>query len=267
MIIFVGYLLAVLMGLTLGLIGAGGSILTVPILVYFFAIPPLTATAYSLLVVGSTALMGAIFYHAKKLVDIKSAIIFAIPATSAVFLTRLFIIPNLPHEIFAIPKEIFIMLFFATLMLLAAFFMLRPIKIDKENNKKSEIYHTIILIIGSASIGVLTGTVGAGGGFLIIPTLLLLFNLSMKKAIGTSLSIIAINSLIGFRGDIISGIEIDWAILGPFILLTVSGMLSGILFSKNVDGQKLKKFFAYFVVAVAIAIFIQEVNQLLFYAN
>ena len=127
--IVIGYLLAVLMGTTLRLIGAGGSILTVPILVYFFKIPPLVATAYSLLIVGNTAFVGAISYHQKNLVNVKSAIIFTIPATLSVLCTRAFVVPNLPNQILGIPKEIFIMLLFAMLMILAATFMMRPIKI------------------------------------------------------------------------------------------------------------------------------------------
>ena len=254
------------MGTTLGLIGAGGSILTVPILVYFFKIPPLVATAYSLLIVGSTAFVGAISYHQKNLVNVKSAIIFTIPATLSVVFTRSLIVPNLPNQILEIPKEIFIMLLFAMLMILAATFMMRPIKIKTHQTTDNSLsLHK--LIFGSAAIGFLTGMVGAGGGFLIIPTLISLFRLGMKEAIGTSLAIIATNSLIGFQGDLASGIKIDWSILSIFMALTIFGMLAGLFLSKNFDGQKLKKIFALFVIVVAISILLQETIQFINLSN
>ncbi len=260
--IILGYALAVLMGLTLGLIGAGGSILTVPILVYFFKIPPLVATAYSLLIVGATALIGAFFYHKKSLVNVKSAIIFALPATISVFCTRSFVIPHLPEEILQIPKEIFVMLLFSLLMLVAAFFMMRPIAIENID-KKPRLCRVCFLIIGSAAIGFLTGMVGAGGGFLIIPALVILFNLPMKEAIGTSLGIIATNSLVGFNGDLASGLKVNWIILGSFIFFTTCGMFLGLALSEKFDGQKLKRIFASFILVVAVSIFINEINAVL----
>jgi uncharacterized membrane protein YfcA len=259
--IILGYILAVFMGTTLGLIGAGGSILTVPILVYFFKIPPLLATAYSLLIVGITALIGALSYYRKNLVDIRSALIFMVPAMISVLITRAFIIPNLPEKFLNIPKEIFIMLLFASLMLVASFLMLRPLILRTTKSVKK--FKFLKLVFGSSAIGFLTGIVGAGGGFLIIPTLVMLFGLSMKQSIGTSLAIIATNSLVGFGGDLFSGIKIDWSILALFIALTSLGMMFGIWLSKNIDGQKLKKVFSLFILMVAIAIFIQEINQLL----
>lgn len=262
MIIF-GYILAVLMGTTLGLIGAGGSILTVPILVYFFKIPPLLATAYSLLIVGITALIGALSYFRKNLVDIRSALIFMVPAMISVLITRAFIIPNLPEELINIPKEIFIMLFFASLMSTAAFLMLRPQIFSTTKPTKKIKFTFSKLMLGSSAIGLLTGMVGAGVGFLIIPALVMLFGLSMKQSIGTSLAIIATNSLIGFSGDLFLGIKINWSVLALFIALTSLGMIFGIWLGKNLDGQKLKKVFSLFILMVAIAIFIQEIHQLL----
>lgn len=260
--IITGYILAILMGITLGLIGAGGSILTVPILVYFFKIQPLIATAYSLLIVGCTALIGAFLYYRKNLVNIKSAITFTIPATISVFCTRALIVPNLPEYILGIPKNIFVMLLFSLLMFLAAFFMLRPLS-PKNNQKKSEFCKRCVLVFGSIGIGFFTGIVGAGGGFLIIPALILLFNLPMKEAVGTSLAIIAVNSLIGFNGDLMTGLEINWNILAFFIVLTISGMVTGVFLGKRFDGQKLKKIFAIFIVIIAISILVNELTQLI----
>jgi uncharacterized membrane protein YfcA len=250
--IFCGYFLAILMGATLGLIGAGGSILTVPILVYFFKISPLTATSYSLLVVGITALSGGAIYYRQKLIDFKAALIFAIPSSIAVFTTRSYIIPKLPAQIFFLTQENFIMLCFAFLMLLAAFFMLNPLKTKVQKNKFLKVF---LLIFGSTAIGLLTGFVGAGGGFLIVPTLLLLFNLEMKNAIATSLIIIATNSLIGFKSDIFGGVNIDWKILAIFISLTIFGMFLGINFNKKINSEKLRKIFAAFIILISLAIF------------
>ncbi len=250
------------MGTTLGLIGAGGSILTVPILVYFFKISPLSATAYSLLIVGFTALFGAFFYYRRNLVKIKSALTFAVPATISVFCTRAFILPNLPNFIAKVPKDNFIMLLFAVLMMIAAFFVAKSPEI-KVDDKKSKFHKIITLVFGSALIGLLTGMVGAGGGFLIIPALIILFNLKAKEAIGTSLAIIAINSLIGFFGDVIKGFKPDFEILTTFLFATIAGMSLGILLNKKIDGQGLKNIFAIFIMIVAILIFASEINQLI----
>ncbi|MBP7709721.1 MAG: sulfite exporter TauE/SafE family protein [Rickettsiales bacterium] len=253
--IVLGYLLAVLMGTTLGLIGAGGSILTVPILVYFFQISPVAATSYSLAIVGSAALVGALLYYKRGLVNIEAAITFAFPATIAVICTRIFVVPNLPEKLFGASKENLIMLVFATLMLVAAFFMMKRGEVQaKPNLGKAKFFR---LAFKSAAIGFLTGIVGAGGGFVIIPALVIFFNLALKEAVGTSLLIISINSLFGFKSDLLSGVEVDWKILLPFLALTIFGMLFGTIISKKLDGQKLKKIFALLMVAVAAAIFVQ----------
>ena len=251
-----GYALAFIMGCTLGLMGAGGSILTVPILVYFLAVPPVTATGYSLLVVGTAALVGAITYWRRGLVDIHAAVIFALPATLMVLTTRTYIIPALPDPIFHLSKNAFIMLLFAALMLLAAAFMLL-------NNQPLEPTHThrpltprrlLLLICGSAGAGLLTGMVGAGGGFLIVPLLISLFRLPMKTAVGTSLSIIAVNSLVGFHGDIAAGMTIDWHVITLFMALTLLGMSMGTYLEKYVDSAKLKHTFGLFVIILGSSI-------------
>ncbi len=261
MIIF-GYLAAILMGLILGLIGAGGSILTVPILVYCFKMPAFQATTYSLLIVGVTAFFGAISYQKKGLVDLKSAFIFAVPAAFCVFLTRSFLIPNLPEFIFNIHKEDALMLGFALLMIVAATSMLKSKNLPQKNteNQKTSIAK---LVFGSGAIGSLTGLVGVGGGFLIVPTLINLFALDAKKAIGTSLVVIAANSFIGFKSDVIFGEKLDWLMLLSLCLATLIGMIAGIFLSKKIDSSSLKKIFAYFVILVAILIFTQTLKQIL----
>ncbi|MBO6631469.1 MAG: sulfite exporter TauE/SafE family protein, partial [Psychroserpens sp.] len=211
-----GYLGALFIGIVLGLIGGGGSILTVPILVYLMYVNPVTATAYSLFVVGVSALVGAIRNMQKGLVDFRTAIVFAIPAFIAVYATRKFLVPAIPDTLFNIgdflvTKDIAIMLFFAVVMLVASISM---IKSKREDNQESDAvsYNYPLIIIEGIVVGVLTGIVGAGGGFLIIPALVLLAKLPMKKAVATSLLIIAIKSLIGFLGDV-ENLTIDWQFL------------------------------------------------------
>lgn len=261
--IILGFTLAAFMGLTLGLIGAGGSILTVPILVYLLGVNPITATGYSLLVVGSAALTGAIRYFRYNLVNLRAAITFSIPAMLTVLATRRYIVPNIPDPVFGVAKDIFIMLLFATLMILVAVFMFRPVKPEQAGHRNLSSLEKVKLVIGSAGVGLLTGMVGAGGGFLIIPTLIALFGLHMKEAIGTSLAVIAINALVGFTGDISAGIVMDFHLLGIFLAATLFGMWIGTSLGKTMDGQKLKKIFAGFTVMIGIAIFITEIVEIL----
>lgn len=253
-----GYTLAMLMGLTLGLIGAGGSILAVPIMVYFLDVKPLVATGYSLLVVGSSALVGSISYWHSGTVHFKKAISFAIPAMLMVLFTRVMLVPSLPAEIAGLPKDNFIMLLFAGLMLVAAASMLLPKKAQtvEAGSGKHQIFK---LIAGSIIVGFLTGMVGAGGGFLIIPSLIAIFNFNTKEAIGTSLAVISINALVGFNGDLMSGLSIDWWLLGCFIFMTFTGVLMGTAIGKKMDGARLKQLFALFLIVLSVVIFISEV--------
>lgn len=262
-IILIAYILALLIGVILGLIGAGGSMLTVPVLVYMLDIQAVTATGYSLLIVGITSFFGAIRYWQFGLVRIKDAILFAFPAMISVFSTRRYIIPSIPSKIVDTPKDVVIMLFFASLMIISSIFMFKNTK--KRSNRKLKYLNTsrlIKLVLSSSGVGMLTGIVGAGGGFLIIPTLIALLGLPMKTAIGTSLTIVTINSLIGFQGDIYAGIPLDWPLLITFIALALIGMWFGTMFAKVIDGEKLKKIFAIFTFLVGVAIFSEELNIL-----
>tara|TARA_R110000851_G_scaffold179940_1_gene327062 strand:- start:7871 stop:8671 length:801 start_codon:yes stop_codon:yes gene_type:complete len=259
-----GYIGALLIGLVLGLIGGGGSILTVPILVYALALNPVIATAYSLFVVGATSLIGAIKNMMKGMVDYRTAIIFAVPAFIAVYLTRAFLIPAIPEELFSInsfmvTKNLAIMLFFAIIMLLASVSMIRNKR--KEIDEEAQItYNYPLIIIEGLVVGTITGIVGAGGGFLIIPALVLLAKLPMKKAVATSLLIIAIKSLIGFLGDV-QNLDIDWPFLLIFTSISVVGIFIGIWLNKFIDGKKLKKAFGWFVLVMGIYIIYKELTM------
>lgn len=253
-----GYIGALFIGLVLGLTGGGGSILTVPILVYLMSINPVTATAYSLFIVGTTSTFGAIQNYRKNLVDIKNGFIFAIPSFIAVYLTRKYIVPEIPKVIiespFLITKDTFLMLFFAVIMVFGALSVLKK----KSQNTNSEEKRNLILIgIQTFTIGIIIGLVGAGGGFLIIPSLILFTKLPMRKAVGTSLFIIAMNSLVGFIGDV-QNLVIDWTFLLTFSAISVVGIFIGMYLTKYTNESQLKKIFAYFVLLMATIILLKE---------
>lgn len=330
--IILGFIAAIIIGITLGLIGGGGSILTVPILVYMLHIDPVLATAYSLFVVGISASVGSFTYMKKGLLSYKTAIIFAVPSFIAVFLTRKFLVPSIPDQLFSIgqldittevlfifllvlamlsvsllslnnvfrgnkkhirtfllvtpaaimvfvmrqfiipkipdnlivigefevSKNMGIMLFFALIMLLSSYSMIKQgnLKNDEED-PKGIIYNYPMIILEGAVIGTITGIVGAGGGFLIIPALVLLARLPMKMAIGTSLLIISVKSLAGFLGDL-SNQQIDWVFLLSFTGLAIMGIFIGTYLSRYIEGAKLKKGFGWFVLIMAFYIILKE---------
>lgn len=256
-----GYIGALLIGLVLGLTGGGGSMLTVPILVYIMLLNPVVATGYSLFIVGTTSIFGAFQNFRKGLVDIKKGFLFAIPSFIGVYLTRSFLVPIIPDEIlkignFTVYKGTFLMLFFAIIMFLAAMSMLKKKKIEVAEIAEKEA-STTILIIQTFFIGIIIGLVGAGGGFLIIPSLVLFAKLPMKKAVGTSLLIIAMNSLIGFIGDI-QNLEINWLFLLSFTSISIVGIFIGTYLNKYINENQLKKGFAYFVLIMAFIILYKE---------
>lgn len=254
----IGYILATLVGISLGLVGSGGSILAVPILVYVFGIEPILATTYSLFIVGMTALTGGIKNYFNQNVDLKSALYFGFSSVISVLIVRRFFIPIIPENIvsigdFMISKNIFIMILFAIFMIAASYNMIRPISLSKATHSNK--YHLLILGI---VVGALTGILGAGGGFLIIPALILFANLDMKKAVGTSLIIIAANALIGFAFSINMIRYFDFDFLVIFTSLSIVGMFIGIYLSKRIDGSRLKVGFGWFILAMGGYILLKE---------
>jgi uncharacterized membrane protein YfcA len=327
-----GFIAAIVIGFTLGMIGGGGSILTVPVLVYLLHVDPVLATAYSLFVVGISSSVGAFSYMKKGLLNYKTAIIFAVPSFIAVFLTRRFLVPAIPEQLFSIGKldittevlfilllivamlavslmslnklfrgskkhirafllvtpaaimvflvrqffipgipenlivignftltrDMGIMLFFALIMLISAFSMIKKDKaFQGENERRGIMYNYPMIVLEGGVIGTITGIVGAGGGFLIIPALVLLAGLPMKMAIGTSLLIIAVKSLAGFLGDL-SNREIDWIFLLSFTGMAIIGIFIGTFASKYVNNNKLKKAFGWFVLIMSFYIVLKE---------
>jgi hypothetical protein len=258
----IGYISSILIGISLGLIGSGGSILTVPVLVYLFGVDAVVATAYSLFIVGFTAAVGSVGYFKKGLVNIKTVIVFGIPSIVAVFLTRAYIVPAIPKEVFTlgtfvITKSILLMLLFAVLMVAASYSMIKKDKKKTEENEGPQKFNYPVILLEGAVVGIVTGLVGAGGGFLIIPALVLLSKLPIKEAVGTSLVIIAAKSLIGFFGEG-SGTIINWSLLAMVSAFATVGIFIGIYLSKKIDGAKLKPIFGWFVLVMGIYIIIKE---------
>lgn len=258
----IGYISSILIGIALGLIGGGGSILTVPVLVYLFSIDAVMATSYSLFIVGLTSAVGSLTYFRKGLVNIKTAIVFGIPSIIAVFATRAYLVPAIPKEVvtlgsFVITKSILMMLLFALLMIAASYSMIKKDNKKKAQESEKQQFNYPLILIEGAVVGVLTGLVGAGGGFLIIPALVVLSKLPMKEAVGTSLVIIAAKSLIGFFGEG-GAIPIDWIFLCKVSAFAIAGIFIGAQLSKKIDGAKLKPAFGWFVLVMGIYIIIKE---------
>ncbi|WP_348799565.1 sulfite exporter TauE/SafE family protein [Flavobacterium adhaerens] len=257
---YLGYLASIIIGLSLGLIGGGGSILTIPILVYLFKIDPKLATSYSLFIVGITALTGCYSHYKMGNLKIKSALYFAIPSVISILIIREVIfleIPNLLFTVngFEVTKNFLIMIIFAILMIAASFSMFSK---QLNQNQTTNTNYGQLAFIG-AIIGTITGFLGAGGGFLIIPALLYFANLPMKQAVGTSLLIIFINSAIGFVGDLIIKTPIDYSFLATISSIAFIGMIIGTQLSKKIDGNKLKPIFGVFVLVMGIYIVIKEI--------
>jgi len=258
----IGYVFAVFVGVTLGMLGSGGSILSVPILVYIMGIEPALATAYSLFIIGTTSLVGGIHKAKQKLVDFNKVVLFGIPAVISVFITRKIVVPRIPDIIFStgnftLSKSILIMIVFAVVMIFASVRMIKPVTVKKNSDSQNLNYYKIALM--GILIGLVSGFVGAGGGFLIVPTLLFFAKIPIKKAVGTSLFIVAAQSLIGFLGDIMSDQIIDWKLLQFFTLASIIGIFIGNFISKKVGEEKLKIGFGWFVLAMGIYIIIREI--------
>jgi uncharacterized membrane protein YfcA len=262
-----GYLASILMGLSLGMIGGGGSILTVPILVYLFGVDPVLATAYSLFIVGLTALVGGISYLKAKEVDLRTGFIFAIPSFIGVYLARAYVVPSLPDPVFSlgespVSKSLLIMVVFAILMLAASVSMIRTKKEAGTPSSISSQMRMLLIALEGLVVGTITGFVGAGGGFLIIPALVVLVGLPMKRAVGTSLFIIAAKSLIGFTGDLQRQAHIDWNLMLVVAAIAIAGLFLGLSLSKRVSEKTLKTGFGYFVLVMGSLILFDQLTRL-----
>lgn len=257
-----GYLAALLIGISLGMIGGGGSILTIPVLVYLFQIPPADATGYSLCIVGFSCIAGAYKYFRRGHINFRAAFLFGITSILTVLLVRKFLLPIIPDIIYqnayiTITRSLFIMVLFANVMIIAAMQMLRSNPVAESTEANSSI-PTVKALWRGVEVGLLTGLLGAGGGFIVIPVLVFSFHLRMKDAIGTSLLIIAMNTLSGFAGDLIHGRLYHLPLLIPLTLLAVTGTFIGRRLGESVPGDQLKKYFGWFILIMGCFIIIKE---------
>jgi uncharacterized membrane protein YfcA len=255
-----GYLASILIGISLGLIGGGGSILTVPVLVYLFGQSPIEATLYSLFIVGLSSAVGAYTYLRQSLVKVKNALTFAVPSILSILFTRNVILPNLPDTLvsigeFSLSKSTFLLVLFALLMILASVKMILPSPLTASETARSE--NLVLLALNGFGVGFITGLIGVGGGFLIIPALVLLAKLEMKEAVGTSLFIIALNSLIGFFGSL-RGVEVQWQFLLSISALAILGIFIGTSLAKRIAGNRLKPAFGWFILVMGIFVLMKE---------
>lgn len=258
-----GYIASVLIGISLGLMGGGGSIFTVPVLVYLFGIDAFLATEYSLFIVGTSSLIGSVSYFKNGLVNVKTVLIFGIPSVISIFLTRIFLLPFIPDSIFRIgnfvmTKNIFLLLIFAGLMIVASYKMIRKNKVTEIKTRSLHKNNTSLAAGEGLVVGFLTGLVGAGGGFMIIPALVNFLKIPMKVAIGTSLVIISFNSLIGFFSSV-NHVKVDWNFLLSLSFIAIIGVIIGAQLSKKINGEKLKPIFGWFILIMGVYIILKEI--------
>lgn len=254
-----GYFAAVFIGICLGMLGGGGAILTIPVLVYLFGISPIVASHYSILIVGITSLAGGLRYHLRGLVDLRVTVLFGIPCLVGVLLSRNYVIKYIPDQVHIygqhfIARESFFMLAFASFMILAAAFMLSgTASMEKAWKDRSKPAPVLSIPVGLV-IGGISGLLGIGGGFLIIPTLAIIFRLSIKTAVGTSLGIIVLNSVAAILGT--DGLmQIDWRLFTGISLVALAGMAIGTRIAQTVKARVLQKLLAVMMLLIAASIF------------
>lgn len=257
-----GYVASIFIGISLGLIGGGGSILTVPVLVYLFNLDAVLATVYSLFIVGSTSVVGSLSYFKRGLVDIKTAIVFGIPSIASIFFTRQYLLPAIPQDIFTVggyllTKNILLLLLFAMLMIAASYSMIKKNQLEDDAAQQKHSFSYPQIFLQGIFIGVITGLIGAGGGFLIIPALVNLLKLPMKTAVGTSLVIISINSLMGFLFSL-PNISVQWGFLLSIASIAIAGILTGSYLSSKIKATRLRPAFGWLVLVMGIYIIIKE---------
>jgi uncharacterized protein len=256
----VGYLALIGIGVVLSLMGGGGSLLSVPILVYLFSLDIVTASSYSLFIVGTTSLLGAWLKQKEQRVDLRSGMMFSASSVVAIFLARKWILPWIPEELLSlnsilITKRALILTIFALLAITSSLIiLLRPTWHSVDQGKQRLKF---LLPVGFTT-GMLVGLVGVGGGFLILPSLIIFARLPFKIAVGTTLLVIGFNSLLGFLGDVMN-YPIHWLFLLIITGLATLGMWLGNVCGEKIPVNYLRVTFGWIMLIVAIGIIVKEV--------
>ncbi len=254
-----GHLLAVCIGISLGLIGGGGSILAAPVLIYVMSVPSKSAFAMTLVIVGVASVIGAIPHWQQGNVNLKTIALFSPASMLGAYLGA-----KLASQPFVSPTLQLVT--FGVMMLIASVAMIRKgNNQSKDAEKKEEFHHLhsllppwLAIALEGLVVGVITGFIGIGGGFLVIPALVLLGKTPMKEAVGTSLIILALKSVTGFVGYLSGNIPILWDLLVTFTVAASTGILIGAYLTRFVSAKQLEKGFGYFVLAVAIFVLIKR---------
>lgn len=257
-----GLVLAICIGITLGMMGSGGSILTVPVLVYVFKVDPNLATTYSLFAIGASACVGSINNYFKGNIDFRKVLNFGFPSVVTVFFTRQYILPLIPDEFhigkWTIHQNLVLMILFAIVMIYSALNMINGSISIKKMGEEGR-YNRLAIAIQGAGVGFVTGVVGAGGGFLIIPALINFYKLPMTSAVSTSLAIICINSLFGLAGDLEKFSLFDWQTILVYTGLLLSGMFLGFYLVRFFSNTQLKVGLGYLILVIGLVILFKEV--------
>lgn len=263
--LILGYIGAVLTGLVLGLLGGGGALLSIPVLVYLFHLPASLATGYSLFLVGITASSGAVQNIRKKLVDYHAVLYYGVPSTLTVYGMRRFVIPALPEQIFTIGSftldKNHLILFVLSIVMFGAAYKMITTEHEEEKEAPAGGINRVQLALYAVLIGSFLGLVGAGGGFLMVPALIYFAHLPMRRALGTSLVLVAANSFIGFLGDVHSNANMDWKFLLLFSAFSIAGVFTGTYLQRHIHAGQLKKYFGWFILLVAVLMVVKELTR------
>jgi len=257
-----GYFFCIFIGFSLGLIGGGGSILTIPMLVFFFGIDPLIATTYSLFIVGLTAVSGSIDHYRMRNIDYKTVLLFGIPSVIVLFVMRRWLLGLIPSPIvrtdtWVLSKPLFIMIIFSITMLVAGWSMVRKTSYTHSPEKLS---HSRLILQGCIT-GAITGFIGIGGGFIIVPSLVLFAGLPMKRAIGTSLVIITINCLVGIMSNLEIVESLNFIFLSILAALAIVGIVIGTWSIRFIPDKQLKPVFGWIILVLSAVIFVRIVLE------
>lgn len=261
--LIIALLCAILIGLSLGTLGAGGAILTIPVFVYVLKVNGLDAITCSLFVVCLSSFTTAIQYFRTKQIHIRAIVSFGIPSVISVWVFRGFVLPAIPDPLFTLDNYIIskaggLLIVFALLMFVVAYKMLSKNVVEARSTDK-QLNQNLSFVLHGLSVGAITGLLGAGGGFLIVPALVLLLDLEFKIAVGSSLCIIFLNTAMGILATTELLYHLDWKLLSSFTLVTISSSYYGSQIAHKYSSQKLKRLFGFVLIFVACFMLYEEV--------